>query len=143
MSDTIATASEASTSSPTPVLTAWDPFQLMDRLDEEALRRELDGVPSTDLVYVVREGGQEVIAFLFRHAGPLDQYRDGWVGGLEIPEHIVEILIRGEIDEVVAATPLHQSFNGRDDVPNGFGPALEMGLDPILNQHRQILGREW
>ena len=40
---------------------AWDPFQLMDRLDEEALRRELDGVPSTDLVYVVREGGQEVI----------------------------------------------------------------------------------
>jgi len=34
---------------------------LMDRMDEEALRRELDGVPSTDLVYVVREGGQEVV----------------------------------------------------------------------------------
>jgi hypothetical protein len=32
----------------------------MDRLDEDALRRELEGVPSTDLVYVVREGGQEV-----------------------------------------------------------------------------------
>src|SRR5918997_6863364 len=39
----------------------WDPFQLMDRMDEEALRRELEGVASTDLVYVVREGGQEVI----------------------------------------------------------------------------------
>jgi hypothetical protein len=39
----------------------WDPFQLMDRLDEEALRRELDGVGSTDLVYVVKEGGQEVV----------------------------------------------------------------------------------
>jgi hypothetical protein len=39
----------------------WDPFQLMDRLDEEALRRELEGVASTDLVYVVREGGQEVV----------------------------------------------------------------------------------
>ena len=39
----------------------WDPFQLMDRLDEEALQRELDGVPATDLVYVVREGGQEVV----------------------------------------------------------------------------------
>ena len=38
----------------------WDPFQLMDRMDEEALRRELDGVASTDLVYVIREGGQEV-----------------------------------------------------------------------------------
>jgi hypothetical protein len=39
----------------------WDPFQLMDRLDEEALRKELEGVASTDLVYVVRDGGQEVI----------------------------------------------------------------------------------
>src|SRR6476619_4064119 len=40
---------------------AWDPFQLMDRLDEEALRKELEGVANTDLVYVVREGGQEVV----------------------------------------------------------------------------------
>jgi len=40
---------------------AWDPFQIMDRLDEEALRKELEGVASTDLVYVVREGGQEVV----------------------------------------------------------------------------------
>jgi hypothetical protein len=39
----------------------WDPFQLMDRMDEETLRRELEGVASTDLVYVVREGGQEVV----------------------------------------------------------------------------------
>jgi hypothetical protein len=45
---------------PTPVK-SWDPFQLMDRLDEEALRKELEGVASTDLVYVVREGGQEVV----------------------------------------------------------------------------------
>jgi hypothetical protein len=40
---------------------AWDPFQVMDRMDEEALRRELEGLPSTDLVYVVKEGGREVI----------------------------------------------------------------------------------
>jgi len=39
----------------------WDPFQLMDRMDEEALRRELEGIASTDLVYVVREGGHEVV----------------------------------------------------------------------------------
>jgi hypothetical protein len=39
----------------------WDPFQLMDRLDEEALRKELEGVATTDLVYVVKEGGQEVV----------------------------------------------------------------------------------
>ena len=39
----------------------WDPFQLMDRLDEEALRKELEGVASTDLVYVVKEGGQEIV----------------------------------------------------------------------------------
>jgi hypothetical protein len=33
----------------------------MDRMDEEALRKELEGVAVTDLVYVVREGGQEVV----------------------------------------------------------------------------------
>src|SRR3954463_6481060 len=40
----------------------WDPFQLMDRMDEDALRRELEGVATADLVYVVKEGGQEVVA---------------------------------------------------------------------------------
>jgi hypothetical protein len=44
-----------------PAAPQWDPFQLMDRMDEEALRRELDGVASTDLVYVVKEAGQEVV----------------------------------------------------------------------------------
>jgi hypothetical protein len=39
----------------------WDPFQIMDRLDEEALRKELEGVASSDLVYVVKEAGQEVV----------------------------------------------------------------------------------
>ena len=58
MSETIANTTD--TPIPAPVAVPWDPFQLMDRMDEEALRRELDGVASTDLVYVVREGGQEV-----------------------------------------------------------------------------------
>jgi hypothetical protein len=53
------------TPNPTDALPAppapWDPFQLMDRMDEEALRMELEGIASTDLVYVVREGGQEVV----------------------------------------------------------------------------------
>ena len=40
---------------------AWDPFQLMDRLDEEALRKELEGIASTELCYVIKEGGQEVV----------------------------------------------------------------------------------
>lgn len=59
MSDTIATGADLGAATPLAP-PAWDPFQLMDRLDEDALRRELEGVPSTDLVYVVREGGQEV-----------------------------------------------------------------------------------
>ena len=46
---------------PAPPVAPWDPFQLMDRLDDDALRRELEGVASTDLVYVVKEGGQEVV----------------------------------------------------------------------------------
>ena len=44
-----------------PAAPQWDPFQLMDRMDEEALRRELEGVAASDLVYVVKEGGQEVV----------------------------------------------------------------------------------
>jgi hypothetical protein len=48
---------DASSAQPKP----WDPFQLMDRMDEEALRKELEGAASTDLVYVIREGGQEVV----------------------------------------------------------------------------------
>ena len=39
----------------------WDPFQLMDRMDEEAFRKELEGIASSDLVYVVNEGGQEIV----------------------------------------------------------------------------------
>jgi hypothetical protein len=56
MSDTMSNPNESLAQPRT-----WDPFQLMDRLDEEALRKELEGVASADLVYVVREGGQEVI----------------------------------------------------------------------------------
>jgi hypothetical protein len=44
-----------------PAVQPWDPFQLMDRMDEEALRKELDGVATTDLVYVVKEAGQEIV----------------------------------------------------------------------------------
>ena len=58
MSEAMPIPSEAAA---VPAAPQWDPFQLMDRMDEEALRRELDGVASTDLVYVVKEGGQEVV----------------------------------------------------------------------------------
>jgi hypothetical protein len=57
MSELTSHPADAAPQSPTP----WDPFQLMDRLDEDALRRELDGVATTELVYVVKEGGQEVV----------------------------------------------------------------------------------
>ena len=58
MSDTMPHPDEGTT---VPAPQPWDPFQLMDRLDEEALRKELEGVAVTDLVYVVKEGGQEVV----------------------------------------------------------------------------------
>ncbi len=56
MSESVAERGETS-----PQLKPWDPCQLMDRMDEEALRKELEGAASTDLVYVVREGNQEVV----------------------------------------------------------------------------------
>src|SRR6266508_5820658 len=57
MSESMPNPAEVAAPAPQP----WDPFQLMDRLDEEALRKELEGVAGTDLVYVVKEGGQEVV----------------------------------------------------------------------------------
>ena len=57
MAETMPNPADTAVPAPQP----WDPFQLMDRMDEEALRRELDGVAGTDLVYVVKEGGQEVV----------------------------------------------------------------------------------
>src|SRR5215210_2153829 len=56
MSETTPSATE-----PSVLPEAWDPFQLMDRMDEEALRKELEGVASTDLVYVVKDGSQEIV----------------------------------------------------------------------------------
>ena len=48
--------------SPSTSLTAFDPFQLMDRLDEDALKKELDGiVDRSALVYVVKDGGKEIV----------------------------------------------------------------------------------
>ncbi len=57
MSDTSTNPNE----SVLPTRPQWDPFQLMDRMDEDALRKELEGVAAQDLVYVVKEGGQEVV----------------------------------------------------------------------------------
>ena len=57
MAETMPNPADTAVPAPQP----WDPFQLMDRMDEEALRKELDGVAGTDLVYVVKEGGQEVV----------------------------------------------------------------------------------
>jgi hypothetical protein len=60
-SETMSEMSSNAVEVPAPVPAPWDPFQLMDRMDEEALRKELEGVASTELVYVVKEGGQEVV----------------------------------------------------------------------------------
>jgi hypothetical protein len=58
-SETMSDMSTNAVEAPAPA--PWDPFQLMDRMDEEALRKELEGVASTELVYVVKEGGQEIV----------------------------------------------------------------------------------
>lgn len=40
---------------------AFDPFQMMDRFDEEALNKELQGRVADELVYVIKDRGQEVV----------------------------------------------------------------------------------
>ncbi len=61
MSEVMPNPTRSETPDVAPMAAPWDPFQLMDRLDEQALRKELEGIASTDLVYVVKEGGQEVV----------------------------------------------------------------------------------
>lgn len=41
---------------PTALGPAWDAFQLMDRLDEQALIREMEGIAVRELVYVIKGG---------------------------------------------------------------------------------------
>jgi hypothetical protein len=89
------------------------------------------------------KGSEECVAFRPGHAGTLDEHRDRWVAKLKGLERVVEILIRGKINEAVAAPALHQSSDRHHDVAGRFRPALEMGLDAVLNQHRQIYRRKW
>ena len=46
---------------PIHAMQGFDPFQQMDRMDEDAFAKELEGRVATELVYVVKDGGQEVV----------------------------------------------------------------------------------
>jgi hypothetical protein len=117
----------------TAVLAAphWDPFQLMDRLDEEALRRELDGVVATDLVYVVKEGGQEVVG----------------LSKTGVDECCMALVAQGQ---VIREEDLHYELIGADDDREALfkvkaaryavSPAgQEVRLDQVIGVKRQPL----
>jgi hypothetical protein len=113
---------------------SWDPFQLMDRLDEEALQRELDGVPPTDLVYVVKEGGQEVVGL---SKSGVDECCMALVGqGQVIREEDLQHEVLGEGEERQA---LFKVKAARFAVsPSG----QEVRLDQVIGVKRQPLYHE-
>jgi hypothetical protein len=112
----------------------WDPFQLMDRLDEEALRKELEGIASTDLVYVVREGGQEVVGL---SKSGVDECCMALVSqGQVIREEDLQYEVIGEADDREA---LFKVKAARFAVsPEG----QEVRLDQVIGVKRQALYNE-
>ena len=113
---------------------AWDPFQIMDRMDEEALRRELEGVPSTELVYVVREGGQEVIGL---SKSGVDECCIALVSqGQVIREESLQCELIGEGEDREA---LFKVTAARYAVHPGQG---EVRLDQVIGVKRQPLFHE-
>jgi hypothetical protein len=132
MSETMPTPTDAVPAGATPAAApAWDPFQIMDRLDEEALRKELEGVASTDLVYVVKEGGQEVVGL---SKTGVDECCMALVSqGQVIREEDLAYEIIGENDErealfKVKAARFAVSPNGQD-----------VRLDQVIGVKRQAL----
>jgi len=114
--------------------TPWDPFQLMDRLDEQALRKELEGVAGTDLVYVVREGGQEVVGL---SKSGVDECCMALVSqGQVIREEDLQYEVIGEADDREA---LFKVKAARFAVsPEG----QEVRLDQVIGVKRQALYNE-
>jgi hypothetical protein len=113
---------------------AWDPFQLMDRLDEEALRRELDGVATTDLVYVVKEGGQEVVGL---SKTGVDECCMALVAqGQVIREEELQYEVLGEGEEREALFKVRAARFAVS--PEG----LEVRLDQVIGVKRQPLFHE-
>jgi hypothetical protein len=110
---------------------AWNPFQMMDQMDEEALHRELQGVASSELVYIIREGGQEVVGLSKQG---IDEACMVLVGqGQVIREESLEYEILGEGEEREA---LFKVKAARFAVsPDGH----EVRLDQVLGVKRQPL----
>src|SRR5919107_2321021 len=128
MSETTSTAEPLAPPQP------WDPFQLMDRLDEEALRKELEGVASTDLVYVVRDGGHEVVGL---SKSGVDECCMALVSqGQVIREEDLQYEVLGEGDDREA---LFKVRAARFAVSPG---GQEVRLDQVIGVKRQPLFHE-
>ena len=112
----------------------WDPFQLMDRLDEEALRRELEGVPGNELVYVVRESGHEIVGLSKQGVDEccMALVAQGQVIREEVLEH--ELLGEGEQREAI--------FKVRAARYTVSPEGQEVKLDQVIGVKRQPLYAE-
>lgn len=117
-----------------PQMLAFDPFQLMDRLDEEALNKELEGRVANELVYVVKDGGQEVVGL--SKAGVDECCMALVTQGQVIREEDLEYTERGEGVDAEALFKVRASRYAVS--PDG----REVRLDSVIGVKRQPLYRE-
>jgi hypothetical protein len=110
---------------------AWNPFALMDQMDEEALTRELQGVAVSEFVYVVKEGGQEIVGLSKQGIDEacMVLVRQGQV----IREESLEHVILGEGDDREALFKVRAARFAVS--PDGH----EVRLDQVLGVKRQPL----
>jgi hypothetical protein len=115
----------------TTVVGAWDPFQMMDRFDEEALNKELEGRVADELVYVIKDGGQEVVGL--SKAG-VDECCMALVSqGQVIREEDLDFEIVGDGEEREALFKVKAARYGVS--PTG----VEVRLDQVIGVKRQPL----
>lgn len=111
---------------------AWDPFVLMDRLDADAFMKEMEGVASEVLVYVIKDGRKEPTYGLSK--GGIDECCTMLVSqGQVIREEDLKVSYIGEGDEREA---FFQVTASRFAVhPDG----REVRMDSVLGVKREAL----
>jgi hypothetical protein len=110
---------------------AFDPFQVMDRLDEEALNAELEGRVAEELVYVVKDGGQEVVGL--SKAGVDECCMALVTQGQVIREEDLSYTLEGEGEDREAMFKVVAARYGVS--PTG----VEVRLDQVIGVKRQPL----
>ena len=88
------------------------------------------------------EGRKELLPFDLGHAGTLRPHRHHWAGRLKSRHYSREVLVGGQVDQVIPRPPFDHAANGRHHFRQRVRPVFQLGANAILHQHRQVFRRE-